>query len=920
MRPRKLTIAGFGPYAGVQELDLAALGTGGLYLITGDTGAGKTTIFDAITFALFGEASGDSRQPAMLRSKYASLTDPTYVELTFDYDGQTYTVRRNPEYERAKARGTGTTKQSAEASLTWPDGHVVTKLKEVDQAIRDIIGVTREQFSQVAMLSQGDFRRLLQADTRERQKIFRDIFGTGRFVVLQEQLKEAVSQLRSQREQAGLSIRQYIGGILCPPASPLASEADQARAGELPLPQVLALLDRLLAADQLAQEALDTQHKETEAQAEKISAQLSLAQAGETTRQDLAQNQSAQQRQEAVLAQAETKLRSAQATLPQQEDLARQITQLEVLLPSYDSLDEKSTALADTTRALEQARQDQETAQARRADLARQIAQWKDEVQTLAEAGTQREKRLAQRQQLAQRKGQLQDLLDAVSALDAQRKDLLKKQAAYREADARSVALAREHEAKNRAFLAEQAGLMAQDLEPGLPCPVCGSTQHPAPAALSQQAPTEAEVKKSRKRYEEAQKATEEASRAASQQGGVVASAEEALHRQAAALLDATPETEVPTVARAQMAQLTDQLEALEKLCRAAEEDLTRKAALEKALPQQEAALEQAEADLTAARESQAALTAAAEAMEKQFEALRGSLHYPDKAAAEKARDTQQAQLTTLKNTLTQAEATYSRAKETLTALRAAGDQLQEQVRNASEEDPQALAAEKTRLAAQKAQLLAQQKDLHARRTANESARTHIIQKSEELTALDRTYTWQKALSDTANGNLTGKEKVMLETYIQATYFDRILARANLRLGKMSGGQYDLKRRRTAANRQSQSGLELDIVDHVNGTERSVNTLSGGESFLASLALALGLSDEVQMSTGIRLDTLFVDEGFGSLDPEALGKAYSTLASLTEGNRLVGIISHVAELKERIDKQIVVTKSPLGGSVAALHL
>jgi exonuclease SbcC len=160
----------------------------------------------------------------------------------------------------------------------------------------------------------------------------------------------------------------------------------------------------------------------------------------------------------------------------------------------------------------------------------------------------------------------------------------------------------------------------------------------------------------------------------------------------------------------------------------------------------------------------------------------------------------------------------------------------------------------------------------------------------------------------------------MLETYIQTTYLDRILERANIRLRKMSGGQYDLKRRSAAGSRQGQSGLELDIVDHINTSQRSVNTLSGGEAFLASLALALGLSDEVQMSTGIRLDTLFVDEGFGSLDADALGKAYATLASLTEGNRLVGIISHVAELKERIDKQILVTKQKAGGSSAQIIL
>ena len=199
MRPLRLTIAGFGPYAGTQELDFTTLGTNGLYLITGDTGAGKTTIFDAITFALFGEASGDNRESAMLRSKYVKPEDPTYVELTFAYNGKEYTVKRNPEYERAKTRGSGTTKQAADASLTYPDGHVVTKLRDVDKSVRDIIGLTREQFSQVAMISQGDFRKLLQADTKERQKIFRDIFGTGLFVTLQNQLKEKAGEVRDQR-------------------------------------------------------------------------------------------------------------------------------------------------------------------------------------------------------------------------------------------------------------------------------------------------------------------------------------------------------------------------------------------------------------------------------------------------------------------------------------------------------------------------------------------------------------------------------------------------------------------------------------------------------------------------------------------------------------------------------------------------
>ena len=235
MRPLKLTVAGFGPYAGVQELNFETLGSSGLYLITGDTDAGKTTIFDAITFALFGEASGDNREPGMLRSKYAGAEDPTYVELTFACGGKVYRVTRVPEYTRAKARGTGMTRQSAGAELTFPDGKLVTGVKDVDRSLREIIGLTREQFSQVAMISQGDFRKLLQADTKERQKIFRDIFGTGLFVTLQNQLKEKAGEVRLQKDQAARSIQQYISGMACDGDSPLSVAVRKAVAGELPI-------------------------------------------------------------------------------------------------------------------------------------------------------------------------------------------------------------------------------------------------------------------------------------------------------------------------------------------------------------------------------------------------------------------------------------------------------------------------------------------------------------------------------------------------------------------------------------------------------------------------------------------------------------------------------------------------------------
>ena len=918
MRPLKLTIAGFGPYAGVQELDFETLGTGGLYLITGDTGAGKTTIFDAITFALFGEASGDNREANMLRSKYAKAADPTYVELTFGYDGKEYTVKRNPEYERAKTRGTGTTRQAADAQLTYPDGSVVTKLKEVDKSIREIIGLTREQFSQVSMISQGDFRRLLQADTRERQKIFRDIFGTGLFVTLQNQLKEKASEVRDLKEQASRSISQYISGMVCDPESPQAPDVKLAKNGELPFVDVMELFEKLLQDDRDAQTQLDTQLAETEQELENLSSQLTQAQAYADAKKSLMDQEREERTKTAELETAEAALASAQATIPEQESLARQITQIDLLLPAYDELESRKMELFRVEKSLIDVKTTADTAETDQAVLVEEIAALKAEEKTLANAGAEKEKLTAMGQQLQDKKEKFQTLIAGFGTLETQKKTLLVKQQAYLQAAEISARMMQEFDAKNKAFLDEQAGIIASTLMPGIPCPVCGSTSHPDLAVISTNAPTEADVKKAKKACDAAQKDAEKASMEASRQNGIVTTAQDALNRDGAELMPGISFEDALDHAKAQEITLNTRIESLERQIGQMQAKIRRKAELDQLIPGKETALAAAETDLAAAREKTAALTASISALKRQIEEDQAKLTHGSKADAEAEKKALQTRLNSLKNALTAAESAVNTGRETLAGIRAAIGQLQNQLEGGTEGDVAALEGRKAELSSGKAAITARQKAVHTRITTNETAQKNISRKANEMEELDTRYAWMKSLSDTANGNLTGKDKIMLETYIQTTYFDRILERANIRLRKMSGGQYDLKRRRTASNMRGQSGLELDIVDHINTSERSVNTLSGGEAFLASLALALGLSDEVQMSTGIRLDTLFVDEGFGSLDSEALSKAYSTLASLTEGNRLVGIISHVAELKERIDRQIIVTKEKSGGSSARI--
>lgn len=918
MRPLKLKISGFGPYAETQELDFTVFGTGGLYLITGDTGAGKTTIFDAITFALFGEASGNSREPGMLRSKYAKPEDPTGVELTFAYGGKVYAVKRSPEYERAKTRGNGFTKQLAEAQLTFPDGRVLTKQREVDKAISEIIGLTREQFSQVSMISQGEFRKLLQADTKERQKIFRDIFGTGRYVTLQGRLKDEANYLWRQLENTAISRQQYISGISCKEDSALFLEVRKAREGGMNTAKVMELLEKLIQEDRLAQERLSERMGAVEAQLEKVNGQLASAEAYAAASASLSRQQARKAEKAAALATAETNLAELRRTLPQQESLAMQITKIDLLLPSYDELAAASKQLSRSLSAQETAEKSRSTSEKKSLALTGEIAAIKDERKKLNSLGAAKEKLLDDKQHLTEQRKLLQALLADLEKLEAQKSILLRMQEEYVQAEAVSIQKRHTFDALNKAFLDEQAGVLASGLSDGLPCPVCGSREHPFPASLSVNAPTEAEVKRARNDYEKAQQIANTASSNANTQKGIVSSSEETLLLELEAILPGIALTDAPEAAAEAARIVSEKTNAAERELALLRTQERRRDELDSLLPEKEKALSACQEAESHAKEQLASLTASISEVQKQIRLLHEKLPYPEKSDALVQRASLSNQLDSMKKSLSAAEKETAGLNEELAGIHAAIEQLKAQLTTGCEIEKEKVTAEKQALTEEKKKLTEAQKEIYARITANKKAQADIAEKASQMAALEERHAWVRTLSDTANGALSGKDKIMLETYIQMTYFDRILQRANLRLLKMSGGQYDLKRRRKAETIRGQSGLELDIIDHVNGSERSVNTLSGGEAFLASLALALGLSDEVQSSTGIKLDTLFVDEGFGSLDSEALGKAYHTLASLTEGSRLVGIISHVSELKERIDKQILVTKDKSGGSHAAI--
>ena len=917
MRPVKLILSAFGPYAGRTVLELDKLGENGLYLITGDTGAGKTTIFDAITYALYGEASGDNREPSMFRSKYAEADTPTEVELVFSYAGKTYTVKRNPEYDRPKARGDGFTTHKADAQLQYPDGRVLTKQREVDSAIRDIMGINRSQFLQIAMIAQGDFLKLLLAPTEDRKKIFRQIFKTQLYQELQEKLKRESGILNDQCIAARSSIRQYIEGITCDENDVLSIEVGKAKNGTLQVNDVMELLECLLEHDKKENDFLKKTIEDADRQLEIITGNLGKIEAHESAENSLKQAEKGMNDESEINKSLKGVFDAEEKKIPDREKLLEEKVIIEAEFSRYDALTSLEAQIEKAGYSISKKAKQLKKAQEQYALDADAFEMLKKEYESLSDAGAGKEKLSGRREKAKDRLTKLRILSEAFESFHDLNSDLSSLQSEYKKASEASEKATSDYEAKNRAFLNEQAGIIAETLEVGKPCPVCGSLEHPCAARKSEKAPTEEHLKKAKGSAEKARKAAEDLSGQCREVKASLDAKKAELEKQINELWQGLSVGEAEKMLPEEETAVSSEIELLDKAILEEERKVSLRAELSVKIPEAEKELKESEKAISSLNVTLEAEKASLIERNAQLDNDKKALRFESKADAEKKVRDLDKSVNDMKKAFDKAQKELAKSNEKLAGYKASIEELSKQISSDCGLDRETEEKKKTEITEKKKADYDAAKVLHSRIEANNQALTNIRAKVGDLDELEKRYTWIKALSNTANGNISGKEKVMLETYIQMTYFDRIISRANTRFMIMSGGQYELKRRKEAENNRSQSGLDLDVIDHYNGTERSVKTLSGGESFKASLSLALGLSDEIQASAGgVKLDTMFVDEGFGSLDEESLDQAMKALSSLADGNRLVGIISHVADLKNRIDRQIVVTKEKSGGSKA----
>lgn len=916
MRPIKLIMSAFGPYASKTVLDLDELGTNGLYLITGDTGAGKTTIFDAITFALYGEASGDNREATMFRSKYASADTPTEVELTFIYAGKEYYVKRNPEYDHPKTRGEGFTTEKANAELHYPDGRVVTKLREVNRAVEEIMGIDRNQFTQIAMIAQGDFLKLLFASTDDRKKIFQKIFRTRCYYVLQERLKSESGNLGREYDAISASIRQYINGIVCDEDDVLAIKVKNAKAGMCSTEETLELLSTLISNDKEEEEKLDDEQKNIGKSLEEITVTLTNHETWSKARKSLEKSKSDLDGAIATLEILKANLQSEEANKPKVEDIRNQIAAIEAKIPEYQELDAKIKERDTLQKGTDKLSKEITEQKGKLESLKKELETYSEERKTLEKADKEKSELEAKKQKEEDKRKAVNDISKELKALDRLEKQLKKDQETYSELAEGVQQKDKEYQRLFKLYLDEQAGIIAETLVDGAPCPVCGSTSHPIKAVKAENAPTKKELYKSKSKYEEAQKEAQSASEKASKTKGQADGKRDTVLLMLHEMFGNVTIDDADELIKDKIAEIATVMEEVQNAIDEQQKKIDRRNEIDELLPKKNKERDDLINSISDNDKALSGNNATLISLKTRIDELVEKLKYESEKKAKEVKKELQGEQKKLEDAYKAADDAVKLQNEKIAGFKAAIKEAEKTLADAKEIDEESIKAKQKELKSRNSEIDAKKKDINARKAANESAEKEIKAKSAEVLAVEAKWSWVKALSNTANGSISGKEKVMLETYIQMTYFDRIIARANTRFMVMSGGQYELKRRKEAENNRSQSGLELDVIDHYNGTERSVKTLSGGESFKASLSLALGLSDEIQSSAGgIKLDTMFVDEGFGSLDDESLDQAMRALQNLTEGNRLVGIISHVTELKECIDKQIVVTKEKSGGSI-----
>ena len=930
MRPLLLKMSAFGPYAGNTVIEFDKLGDKGLYLICGDTGAGKTTIFDAICYALFGEASGRLRDVSMLRSKYADDLTPTEVELLFLHNDKEYRIVRNPEYYRPSKRGGGLTKQPQDACLYMPDGNVISKAKDVNKAVEELLSLNCDQFFQISMIAQGSFRELLISDTNTRQKIFRELFKTGFYLTLQDKLSEARKEISDKVSDSKKSIELYVRDITVDEDDVLSIDVENAKAGLMLTEDIIELIVSLINKDETIANDNENKLKTVNGELERVNSSIAIIENAINSKEMLDITLKEYEEKKPMEEAANAEFEKAKIELAKKDGIVKELSAIEAEIKKNEDIKK--------TEALINRLSDDEKNETEKLSLlsdekeqkAGVLSELKSELDGLKNVGVSIEEYKNKLEKLDESINELNELKKEHKKFIRGQQELEELTDKYIEDNNEFKRLRDIYEEMEQAFRDGQAGILAATLTDGEKCPVCGSLAHPDKAKLTDEIPSEEKLNEAKDNASKARDKANEASSFLRSRRTFVELIKEQLINNAVELFS---DSDIDEDKDLFISNLESNIESRkfeittlrndinDKLNNEKRRETRKKEIEDNLISEYEKKLKLIDEDIASLNIEIAGINASINENKLKAKEIKESLIFSDMSDAEIRRNELTYTLNSIQQLYDIKEQERNQIHDEVTKLTSKIESLKKSLEGIEITDVTDKKAKKTELEYKRNDLIKKIQEERTRIRINNNVLENIKDKAESLKETEKNLSYITSLSKTANGDLAGKEKIKLETYIQTTYFDRIIRRANLRFMEMSSGQYELKRQRVASDIRGQSGLDLVVIDHYNGTERSVRTLSGGESFMASLSLALGLSEEVQSSSGgVSVDTLFVDEGFGTLDSDSLDLAYKALTNVTEGNRLVGIISHVAELRNKIDNQIIVKKEKSGGSVATVRV
>ena len=1040
MIPHRLVMSAFGPYSGLQVIDFDRFDGKGLFLITGDTGAGKTSIFDAITYALFGELNGE-RDPKDFRSHFSDDRTKTFVELDFTHDGQRYKIRRAPDQERPKERGTGTTKAPAEATLTYGDT-VLTKSRQVNEKVQEILGIDYGQWKQIAMLAQGEFRLLLTEKTDERTKTFRTIFSTEPIKRFQDDLANRARAVKNDYDLAERKVVESMDLIQLPDDSPYIKDLESRKAVAY-IDEVLNIISLQTALDTERKNALEDEYraldekrgeaeraiqkakdtnakihqleeetrKKEELEEEKprideVSSELSLVERTvrvfkdlvkeistlskdyDSKRQEIADKTAQLTIAENGLTECEEKKNAALLRKPESDAIGASIMNLEGKTGTYKEVSDLTIKVEGLVKESKEADERVSTLEKERKELYEKETEYR---MFLKEHGGAGEETKVLEGRIKEIDGNLKTLKSAIKTIETYKKSLSEDEELAQQSIKANAAATESRNAlydAERLFNAAAAGRLAQGLTEGQKCPVCGSVHHVELAVMHEDAPSQEDIDQLRKELEaldkEAASSNDRKSASSARLAQTLDSIKEKLQDSGIEFTD-LPQAESDIQGR--MDALNEEKDEKNLKIKELKPLVDKKVEIDREFETIDVIRTNLETDLATASKDSERLRTELTQNQTVLDEKKNGLEYGSLEELEQALGSMREAKKAIDDSIEKTTDAVNKALETVAGLRSTIGTLTEQSDTASRElearrddyknllesngtDDETVTscllkegdidrmratiqdfnerlqtnttligqlmkdtegAEETDIPSLEAELqtskdaCSAKKDEIGRTTQrienNDGARTRILTNQKALQRLGSECTDIIRLNEITSGN-TGLRQTF-ESYIQGLYFKRVLAFANQRLIKMTDKRYELKVRIPETDGNSKIGLDIDVLDNHTGKKRPSDTLSGGESFKAALALALGLSDAVQtMNGGVHIDTLFVDEGFGSLDPESLRQAIDVLHDLSGGNSLIGIISHVEALKNEIDRKILVTHvdDGLKGSQATIEI